>query len=132
MLLNQPLFSLNSHHTRKKIVQNHFNHLIQNTPKHVVEIHEFKNKQEPKPNVPTQHHVLFDFCPTEPVNNIVEPEPPLEKNDIAEPESPLEKDDIVEYVVDDYIDIGEIYNAEFENSDYNPMYFSLRHYISSK
>lgn len=125
MLLNQPLFSLNAHHVRKKMVQTHFNHLISNVPKHVVEIYEIKKKQEPKPNVPTPNHVLFEFNTQK---KTLEPE--------IEPEStmklPLENDNIVEYVVDDYIDMGNIYNSEFENIEYNPMNFSLRHYISSK
>lgn len=116
------------HYTRRQIMQHHFNHIVNNTPKHVVELHEMKIKQEAKPNVTTPNHVLFEFNKVA----VVAPEIPLETKMESPLNLPLEKDNVVEYVVDDYIDMGNIYISEFEKPEYNPMYFSLRHYISSK
>lgn len=145
MLLNQSLFSVyNHHHERKKLVKFHYNHLMQNTPKHVAEIHENKNKQEPKPNVPTPNHVLFEFGSTNTWKPVIKREPEPVIKPIEEPvEEPIEEpepestfdfgnENDMEYVVDDYIDMGNIYNSEYEKAEYNPMYFSLRHYISNK
>ena len=115
------------HYKRRQVMQHHFNHIVNNTPKHVVDLHEIKKKQEAKPNVVTPNHVLFEFNKVAFVN-------PLEMKTQIESSLnlPLEKDNVVEYVVDDYIDMGNIYISEFEKPEYNPMYFSLRHYISSK
>ena len=104
---------------QRRILKSHFSNIIYTIPKSIVEIHEVKKptKEEeegPKPILPKTHHVLFQF----PVKPEVEPDPIMEE------------DNSVEYIVD----IGEVYtiNEETEKNEYNPMYFSLRHYISGK
>jgi len=104
---------------QRRILKSHFSNIIYTIPKSIVEIHEVKKitKEEeevPKPIIPKTHHVLFQF----PVKSEPEPDPIMEE------------DNTVEYIVD----IGEVYtiNEETEKNEYNPMYFSLRHYISDK
>lgn len=93
-----------------RILKSHFSNIIYTIPKSIVEIHEVKKETEPKPIVQKSHHVLFEFT--------------------SKP-NPIENDvnDNVEYIVD----IGDVYrgNDETEKNEYNPMFFSLRHYISN-
>jgi hypothetical protein len=105
----------------RRVLKSHFSNIIYTIPKSIVEIHEVKKttKEEeevPKPMISKTHHVLFQF-PVKP-----DPEP--------ESEPIMEEDNSVEYIVD----IGEVYtiDEETEKNEYNPMYFSLRHYISGK
>lgn len=98
----------------KRILKSHFSNIIYTIPKSITEIHEVKKNTEEevtKSILPKTHHVLFEFT--------VKPEETL-----------LESENTVEYIVD----IGEVYtiNDEIEKNEYNPMYFSLRHYISGK
>ena len=69
MLLNK---SLRPPHDRRKIVNNNFNHILRVIPKHMVEQHEKKIKQEPKYNVSTPNHVLFEFSKK---HNVLESKP---------------------------------------------------------
>ena len=110
--------------TLNQTMNSHFHYTISNTHKQVSEIHKIKKKQIPRPTLPIKNHVLYEFCPSDP--SVAE----LERNaNLMENNNGL-----VEFVVDSHIDMGELYNgAENENSiEYNPMNFSLRHYISSK
>jgi len=106
---------MHSVHTK---IQFHFKDIIKTTPKHITRVHEIKKIQEKKPPLPIKNHVLYEFCPS------LEPE--LESDLTIDNVSGL-----VEYVVD-HIDIGDVYHSSEENIHYNPMNFSLRHYISSK
>lgn len=110
--------------TLNQTINSHFHYTISNTHKPVSEIHKIKKKQITRPTLPIKNHVLYEFCPS-----VVELE--LERNaNLMENNN----NSLVEFVVDSHIDMGELYNgAENENSiEYNPMNFSLRHYISSK
>lgn len=99
-------------HHRRRIVKTHFQSIITTIPKHVEEVHKNKKTDVVNFKAPT-HHVLFEF---------VKPEIP----EIQEEEEL----DQVEYIVE----IPDVYelNQEKEMLEYNPMFFSLRHYISSK
>ena len=93
--------------------------IINTVPKHIVEIHETKKIEAPNEKSTFKtNHVLFEF--TKP------------KSSDTEMNILVENDNVVEYIVDDYVDISEIYTGEDDNINYNPMYFSLRHYISNK
>lgn len=101
------------HHHNRRVLKSHFSNIIYTIPKSIVEIHEVKKNTEediPKPILPKTHHVLFEFP--------------------VKPDPMMEEDNSVEYIVD----IGEVYkiNEDSEKNEYNPMYFSLRHYISEK
>jgi hypothetical protein len=106
------------HHPFKKTIKNQFNMIIKNVPKPILEIHENKIKNVIEQNPYSDHHVLFEF--------IKEPIVPIPEN------QPLQEDNVVEYVVDNYVDLNDIYDIKDELTEYNPMIFSLRHYISSR
>ena len=98
-------------HHRRRIVKTHFQSIITTIPKHVEEVHKNKKTDIVDFKTPT-HHVMFEF---------------------AKPaKDPLEEDhvDQVEYIVE----IPDVYEQHLEKEmlEYNPMFFSLRHYISSK
>lgn len=104
-------------------IQFNFQNITSNIPKHIVDIHKTK-KKIPKPILPIKNHVLYEFCPSvTPVKEIIESESKLEL-----------QPGLVDFVVDNYMDMGELYHGEQSenNIEYNPMNFSLRHYISSK
>lgn len=107
------------HNVRKNIIRSNFTTIINTVPKHIVEIHETK-KIEASNEISTSktNHILFEF--TKP------------KTSDTENNTLMENDNVVEYIVDDYVDMSEIYTVEDDNISYNPMYFSLRHYISGK
>ena len=103
-------------HHRSRIVKNHFQSIINTIPKHVEEVHKSKKTDIIGIKTPT-HHVMFEFVkPT-----IVEPLAVEDHEDHV---------DQVEYIVE----MPDVYEMNYEKElvDYNPMYFSLRHYISSK
>ena len=99
-------------HHRRRVVKTHFQSIITTIPKHVEEVHKNKKTDIVDFKSPT-HHVLFDFNPTKPVN-----------------EEEEEEKDQVEYIVE----LRDVYDQNYEKEmlEYNPMNFSLRHYISSK
>jgi hypothetical protein len=101
-------------HHRRRIVKNHFQSIITTIPKHVEEVHKNKKTDIVEIKAPT-HHVMFEFA-----NPIINNESPPGDEEL----------DQVEYIVE----IPDVYeqNLEKEMLDYNPMFFSLRHYISSK
>jgi len=111
-------------HLPKQKIQFHFQQITTKTPKNVTNIYETKMNKIPKPSLPIKNHVLYNFCPSEKV--------------IKEEYSDqyLEINGLVDFVVDSYMDMGELYHGEKieteNNVEYNPMNFSLRHYISSK
>lgn len=107
------------HIVRKNIIRSNFTTIINSVPKHIVEIHETKKIETSTEISPSKtNHVLFEFSKP--------------KTNDTEFNSSIENDNVVEYIVDDYVDISEIYTSEDDNINYNPMYFSLRHYISDK
>ena len=112
-------------------IQFHFQYITSNIPKHIVDIHETKKKQIPKPTLPIKNHVLFEFCPSvTPVNQIK-----MESESESEFEFEFEQENgLVDFVIDNHLDMGELYHKEQSemNIEYNPMNFSLRHYISNK
>jgi hypothetical protein len=110
------MFSNHPVHTK---INFHFKHITSTIPKHIQEIHEVKKEQERKLTLPIKNHVLYEFCPS------VSDKKPKENTDIDNVSG------LVEYVVD-HIDIGDVYHSNEENLHYNPMNFSVRHYISSK
>jgi hypothetical protein len=107
------------HHPPKKVINNQFNSIITNIPKPILEIHENKinNAIEQKPY--KDHHILYEFVKQTSVDTIPD-------------KQPLQEDNVVEYIVDHYIDIKDVYDFNDELNEYNPMNFTLRHYISSK
>jgi hypothetical protein len=100
-------------HHRRRVINTHFQSIISTVPKHVEEVHINKKTDVVEYRPPTRH-VMFEFAK------------PIINN-----ESPGDEElDQVEYIVE----IPDVYaqNQEKEMLDYNPMFFSLRHYISSK
>jgi E3 ubiquitin-protein ligase DOA10 len=101
----------------RRQIQFHFQHITSKIPKHLIDIYE-KKKKIPKQILPIKNHILYEFCPS--VTPVIE-----------EVENGL-----VDVIVDNYMNMGELYQGEQydseKNIEYNPMNFSLRHYISSK
>jgi hypothetical protein len=112
----------------KHKIQFHFQHITSNIPKHVTDIYETKRNKITRHTQPIKNHVLYEFCPCE--KTITE-----EYQD-PDPNPDPEINGLVDFVVDSYVDFGELYHGEKKdaenNIEYNPMNFSLRHYISSK
>jgi len=100
------------HNLRRITIQSNFKSLITVVPKSIVQIHEQKKIDNvvlpTNPNV--NNHVLYTFSP--------KPCPP---EDLTE--------NTVEYIVDNSVEWRDIYHSSDENSEYNPMFFSLRHFI---
>ena len=119
------MFTLNTQYIHNKTMNINFQHTISNTHKSVSEIYEIKKKKIPKPTLPIKNHVLYEFCPSDSSVELERNANFMENND---------NNSLVEFVIDSHIDMGELYNGgENENIiEYNPMNFSLRHYISSK
>ena len=107
-------------------IQFHFKHITSNIPKHVTDIYEIKKNKIQRPILPTKNHVLYEFSSSE---KEIKTENQLQDQD-------SDPDGLVDFVVDSYIDFGELYHGEKKdienNIEYNPMNFSLRHYISTK
>ena len=99
------------HNIRRITIQSNFKSLITMVPKSIVQIHEQKKIDNivlaPTPVI--NNHVLYSFSP-KPCND-----------DFTE--------NTVEYIVDNSVEWRDIYHSTDENSEYNPMYFSLRHFV---
>jgi hypothetical protein len=110
----------------KQKIHFNFKHITSNIPKHVTDIYEIKKNKIQLPILPIKNHVLYEFCPSEKEIKKENPDQYLD----------LDPDGLVDLVVDSYIDFGELYPGEKKdienNIEYNPMNFSLRHYISTK
>ena len=114
----------------KQTIQFHFQHISSNIPNYMVNIHTTKKKQIPKSTLPIKNHVLYEFSSSE---------IPLKVSEESNPDTDRVPDPVpglVDFIVDSYMDMGELYSGEREQNEntveYNPMNFSLRHYISSK
>lgn len=118
----------------QKKIQFHFKHITSNIPKHVTDIYEIKKNIIQRPILPTKNHVLYEFCPSEKEINTENSYQDQDQDQVPDPDP--DPDGLVDFVVDSYIDFGELYHGEKKdienNIEYNPMNFSLRHYISTK